>query len=580
MADKQGRLAKLLEQEYKTKGVLGGFTTASGKRIKEIFDFRNRLFSGIGVGSIIGRKIFGKGYSATADSPEKRVSPLQMQQSAFSEKAVDVLLTLKRDTRISAKNSVVLPQMARDMNLTKQNIMKLVRLQGSTAEMKADMFFKRASERETAYESQFGRGMPISTTPTPVNIPGEKNSLVGLLTALLAGLGTILALNFDKFKPIFEEIKSGLYKILLALGALAVTRGALSMPRPGPAPAPGPAPRTPVPTPAPTPSTPSPTPGGSAPAPRGGTPSGPGTILGPNGKPLPSSGPAGEAAKKTITQRLGQLLKSPKAVAKFTLLMGKRGLGWLATALVFSGPLGWIVTAILAAMAFNDIMSLIDEAFKEDTPNTQNNTSTSPSNMATDQQSIANLIYTRFREAGFSDVQAKAAVANAYAESRLDPTAHNQKGEDSVGLFQLNRKGGEGKGYSVEELKDPEKNIAIAIEKMKGRQGANFRAATTTEEAVSAFVKDFERPKDQAGAIAQRTQYASLIGSGNNTGQKVGLASLSLSDSQRTASTTGGGTNMVINKQDTNVAQGGQSGKPASTYDAELSRTLLSLVTS
>jgi hypothetical protein len=171
MADKQGRLAKLLEQEYKTKGVLCGFTTASGKRIKEIFDFRNRLFSGIGVGSIIGRKIFGKGYSATADSPEKRVSPLQMQQSAFSEKAVDVLLTLKRDTRISAKNSVVLPQMARDMNLTKQNIMKLVRLQGSTAEMKADMFFKRASDRETQYESQYKR---TSGGISPTALGGSK----------------------------------------------------------------------------------------------------------------------------------------------------------------------------------------------------------------------------------------------------------------------------------------------------------------------------------------------------------------------------------------------------------------------
>jgi hypothetical protein len=105
--------------------------------------------------------------------------------------------------------------------------------------------------------------------------------------------------------------------------------------------------------------------------------------------------------------------------------------------------------------------------------------------MATDQQSIANLIYTRFREAGFSDVQAKAAVANAYAESRLDPTAHNQKGEDSVGLFQLNRKGGEGKGYSVEELKDPETfQFKYCDERPNERSNGNEHFETTNLKGV------------------------------------------------------------------------------------------------
>jgi len=41
-----GRLARILEQEYKTKGLVGGLASAGGKRLKEMFDIRNVLFSG------------------------------------------------------------------------------------------------------------------------------------------------------------------------------------------------------------------------------------------------------------------------------------------------------------------------------------------------------------------------------------------------------------------------------------------------------------------------------------------------------------------------------------------------------
>ena len=59
------RLANILQQEYKTKGLIGGAASSLGKRSLEKLDIRNALFSGGGIGSIIGTKIFGKGYSAT-----------------------------------------------------------------------------------------------------------------------------------------------------------------------------------------------------------------------------------------------------------------------------------------------------------------------------------------------------------------------------------------------------------------------------------------------------------------------------------------------------------------------------------
>ena len=58
------RLADILREEYKTKGVFSGTTSAMGKRSLEKLDIRNALFGGSGVGSAIGQKIFGKGYRA------------------------------------------------------------------------------------------------------------------------------------------------------------------------------------------------------------------------------------------------------------------------------------------------------------------------------------------------------------------------------------------------------------------------------------------------------------------------------------------------------------------------------------
>ena len=53
------RLANILEQEYKTKGLVSGAVSALGKSSREKSDIRNMIFGGSGLGSIIGRKVFG-----------------------------------------------------------------------------------------------------------------------------------------------------------------------------------------------------------------------------------------------------------------------------------------------------------------------------------------------------------------------------------------------------------------------------------------------------------------------------------------------------------------------------------------
>jgi hypothetical protein len=110
--------------------------------------------------------------------------------SAVLENGISSLITETRQVKIhsqlAAKNSIVLPAMARDMNVTRQNIVKLVKLQGGTSTTKADMFFKRAGDRENAYESKFNKvGGIASTTPTQVGAkPKEEGKSKGILGAI------------------------------------------------------------------------------------------------------------------------------------------------------------------------------------------------------------------------------------------------------------------------------------------------------------------------------------------------------------------------------------------------------------
>lgn len=154
------------------------------------------------------------------------------------------------------------------------------------------------------------------------------------------------------------------------------------------------------------------------------------------------------------------------------------------------------------------------------------------SNLTPQQTAIAEKIYSKFIAAGFSDVQAQAAVANAYAESRLNPNASNiTSREASFGLFQLNTKGGVGSGYSPEYLKDVDNNIALIIREAQGKAGEQFRAANTLGAATSSFAQYVERPaspyqtgqnraamaKNSASIFAQLSG-ASLSGGGGGGG--------------------------------------------------------------
>jgi hypothetical protein len=124
---------------------------------------------------------------------------------------------------------------------------------------------------------------------------------------------------------------------------------------------------------------------------------------------------------------------------------------------------------------------------------------------------IAKLIIRAFADAEYGKLQQAAGLANAIAESNLNPNAvNNSLPEHSVGLFQLNINGGVGAGHTEAQLKDPAKNVELIIKEAK-RNAPEFQAATTLHDAVAIFVRKVERPGNQPGEIIKRLAIAQKL---------------------------------------------------------------------
>jgi len=186
------RLADIYKQESKTGG---GVSSALGKRLAEKIDPR-QIFDQSGLITAMFPSL--KSYSAIkpsgGDSLKSKITPTaQLDSGALTDVAVA--------TKMTAKNTMVLPAMARDMNLMRQNIAKVVKLQGGAAATKGDMFFMRAKERESIFESAFSKlrgkagsvGLPGPLGGTKRDGQSKSTALyvetVGLSDTLLGALG-------------------------------------------------------------------------------------------------------------------------------------------------------------------------------------------------------------------------------------------------------------------------------------------------------------------------------------------------------------------------------------------------------
>jgi len=204
-------------QREQGAGVFSSLGKAAGQRTLERIDPRNYLFSRTGLISALFPSV--KGYQAKG---AKDVSTLKSSSTSLSSGQTDLIVNkldeLRVEQRITSKNSLMLPLIARDMNIMRQNILKLVKLSGGKPSSRADSFFLSAKQREEQIESKFGKKV---TSPTAVTSKGDKEEKSGGLGSILSGLkvigGALLSayLLSSKFREMVNGLLNSLFESIL-----------------------------------------------------------------------------------------------------------------------------------------------------------------------------------------------------------------------------------------------------------------------------------------------------------------------------------------------------------------------------
>lgn len=169
------RLSEIYKSE-KEKG--GGITSTLGKGLLEKIDPR-KFFNQEGLLATAFPSLF-KAYRATSNKSMRDTAPSQLA-SANVEGRFDTLI------------SVTLA-MAKDINITKQNIVKLVKNSGMTPAKRADSFFAQQSAREKELESNYKKPSAGKLNPTGKTEENKGGFLSNLLGNLGGGLGKGLGL--------------------------------------------------------------------------------------------------------------------------------------------------------------------------------------------------------------------------------------------------------------------------------------------------------------------------------------------------------------------------------------------------
>lgn len=221
------RLAEIYRSEKKTGGGLG---SAVGKRLTEKLDPRKMLDqSGLLVSMFPSLKAYNPTKNAAAATAAGKQADINKKEEIQTDVLREILQTstlVSRNSSITAKNSLVLPAMARDMNLMRQNMAKLVKLQGGTATNKADMFFKRAGERESMYESSLAKMFKKDKGAGAASkVGGTSGGGGGLMSEL--GLDPSQMLTSMAAGPMMSSIASMVSSLLMNPIVLGVLGGAL-----------------------------------------------------------------------------------------------------------------------------------------------------------------------------------------------------------------------------------------------------------------------------------------------------------------------------------------------------------------
>lgn len=183
------KFASIYKQELKSKGALSSMGSAVLKSARERTDIRNMLFGGKGMLSATGQKMFGRGYSALSSGAAG--APSAAQAAAQSSATSDLLASSERQEallRVVAKNTFNMNMMARDMNITRQNIATLTRLATGKSAKAQDAMWYDVKTRNQSIDS-LGKKTP---TKAGGSTESKGSGIFGLLGGLFSGGANLL----------------------------------------------------------------------------------------------------------------------------------------------------------------------------------------------------------------------------------------------------------------------------------------------------------------------------------------------------------------------------------------------------
>ena len=198
-------------QRQSGKGVITSLSGAYNQMNMQRYDPRNALFSKGGIMTSLFPGL--KGYQA---SPVSSKSPSSMISPEISGSPT-ALNSIARDARISARNSMALPSIARNMS-------QMVRIWGGTPAK----YFEKAKAKEEAYEAKQGGKRGFAGLGKSAG--GKGLNIMGGLGGALGGIGSVLGGVVGGVGSVIGSILGGVGSLLggAASGILGIMGSALS----------------------------------------------------------------------------------------------------------------------------------------------------------------------------------------------------------------------------------------------------------------------------------------------------------------------------------------------------------------
>lgn len=157
-------LADLIKSRRESgQGVFGSLGKSLREKIKEKIDPRQFINqSGILVALFPQLKTF----KAKPVDVKKKLSELTKTPESVPPSVENISM----NSEMIAKNTMVLPAIHRDINVMRQNVVKLVKLEGEKPATKADAWFRKAKFRETEYETKITKKVLKEKKPTKKSV--------------------------------------------------------------------------------------------------------------------------------------------------------------------------------------------------------------------------------------------------------------------------------------------------------------------------------------------------------------------------------------------------------------------------